>query len=1050
MLNVVTPATSPEEQPPEQQSSEFQFEDLSSDEEQPTSGAAGGLATAHQEDSQLEGLLALSPENNSAEVAFSPNTVDRLLSEDRPSLKASETGEDGKSSTEDGSEIISQKAFGSTVTSSTETDKNEVEDAEKSEERLRSTAPEEMEQEDEEEESVESECAQRINAQAKAKAISQIFSATQSQDVGIVTDVRTNFKDGSRRLVSMDIAIPQLSVTQRVYPHQMEIQNLEELKAGQLIWAKMVQIDRPPDLAIGPFGLYLLPAHHEKAATLKTWAHRPLLGTGVTEIAGGYQFPFSTNSDISLGEKGVAAALSACCLKSKAKMDEFGITTSLYVLQEMGKTVIATFEHFLESKRKFVDLVEAWEEDGPIEAGLKGARKHCAIGRILETNKYVQGWMFVFQAKILLSHQAVKKHDSAGDFERMCEGAEVEIQPCESFRALETRMALFSGNMKPQPPIAASEAQFESHPALRRLEKEQKRSAMLMLDDEPRIVAQQAPPGSGKTFTVAAIVAALLAQPDLKMLCMAPLNVAVVKICEELVQALEVERVGVVPLALFSGTGKSKYRDQLNRISNNLLESAVTAESFWQQLNEKMNEEERRQVKKEVKKYQQTARKRPRVAKEAKIAEYVLTLEKKRVLCCTLGFAEQIGRLITDRNVIVLDEAGQAPFSQICATLYPLVKIHKLFVTGDRYQLAVNMKDIPEEFRTGFGLDTVLLNMDESTGVDRTTLTINYRSHPQIVRCVEFAAYTPHGEVLSPGPGVFRMLLDFAKMPVAESPIVLINQETPMEAEAASFSAANSGQTETVIKLLQQWRTFPGSVRVISLYSGQAAQIGRELKAHGLDRMALSATADSMQGHESDLVVVVTTVSQRQPNQQSTRKSRGNAFWGDPARVNVSLSRGKHGLVVIGNLMELTQSKIWDRFLSKALEGTVVTTPSFVRASTDRHSHYVRGILVDGDGSVQQDFRFHAEWNSGKANRQKFTPHTSTSDSPPIRFFPPLPSPSRDQWPTTSASAKSRSSPSTSGMSAQNNPEMRQPAVRCWICDQPGHSTGQCRGANKR
>ncbi|KAI3419429.1 hypothetical protein GPALN_006673 [Globodera pallida] len=81
-----------------------------------------------------------------------------------------------------------------------------------------------------------------------------------------------------------------------------------------------------------------------------------------------------------------------------------------------------------------------------------------------------------------------------------------------------------------------------------------------------------------KTFAVATIVAALLAQPDLKMLCMAPLNVAVVKICEKLVQALEVEG----------------YRDQLNRISNNLLESAVTAESFWQQLNEKMNEEERR------------------------------------------------------------------------------------------------------------------------------------------------------------------------------------------------------------------------------------------------------------------------------------------------------------------------------------------------------------------------------------------------------------------------------------------------------------------------
>uniref|UniRef100_A0A914H2A1 Uncharacterized protein n=1 Tax=Globodera rostochiensis TaxID=31243 RepID=A0A914H2A1_GLORO len=176
-----------------------------------------------------------------------------------------------------------------------------------------------------------------------------------------------------------------------------------------------------------------------------------------------------------------------------------------------------------------------------------------------------------------------------------------------------------------------------------------------------------------------------------------------------------------------------------------------------------------------------------------------------------------------------------------------------------------------------------------------------------------------------------------------------------------------------IIYALREFRPF--------FFSSDAAQIGRELKAHGLDRFALSATADSMQGHESDLVVVVTTVSQRQTNHQSTRKSRGNAFWGDPARVNVSLSRGKHGLVVIGNLMELTQCKIWDRFLSKALEGTVVATPSFIRASMDEQSHYSRGILVDRDGSVQQDFRFHAEWNSPRSMADTFGEYKGTEQS---------------------------------------------------------------------
>ncbi|KAL3075536.1 hypothetical protein niasHT_038253 [Heterodera trifolii] len=798
--------------------------------------------------------------------------------------------------------------------------------------------------------------SKRINAEAEATSIAQVTMSRTDKDIGIISDIRTNPKQGNR-LVYVDFAVPGFEVFQRLYPHQLSLRDHQQLQIGALVSSTTVQVDRPPDLAIGQFGLFILPAKHDKASDQKIISHRPILGTGIIETLPKFQFPFSATTDIHLAEKGIAAALSFCFLKNKTKMEEFAIETTLHILDNNGRTVVATFEHFLDNKRKFVDLVEFWEEDAAIQARLKGVRKTCANGRILEVNKYVQGGMYVFQARILLAYQAAKNHDSDGDFEFICEGHEVVLSPCESATAMVNRMTLFYSNSfslisseqsgtgqiwrallsssdEQSLPAQITEARLMRHPALKRLEGGQKQSAMLMLDDQPRIVAQQAPPGSGKTFTLAAIVAALLERPDAKFLCMAPLNVAVVKICEELVEALRVEGVGVTPLALFSGNGKGKYRDQLDRISDNLLEAAATSEEFWKKLKEKEQ--------KEVRRYQKHARKRPRIAKEAKIAEVVLSIENKRVLCCTLGFAEQIGRLIKDRNMIVLDESGQAPFVQVCSVLSPLQEVQKLFITGDRYQLAVNMKDIPEQLRVGFGFDTVLLNTDSSPGVDKTTLEVNYRSHPEIVNCVEYAAYTPHGERLRSGPGIFRMLTNFAKMPIAESPIVLIHQDSPMEAEETSFSATNSGQTRTVIDLLRSWRGFPGSVRVISLYSGQAAQIGRELRANGLERMAASATADSMQGHEADLVIVTTTVSHAR-DQAVTRNSRRNDFWGDPARVNVSISRGKHGLVVVGNLLELSEATIWNRFLKKALEFTVVTSPEFIQISAQQRSHYVRG-----------------------------------------------------------------------------------------------------------
>uniref|UniRef100_A0A183BUP6 AAA_12 domain-containing protein n=1 Tax=Globodera pallida TaxID=36090 RepID=A0A183BUP6_GLOPA len=559
---------------------------------------------------------------------------------------------------------------------------------------------------------------------------------------------------------AFDVAVPGNELLQRLYPHQADPRlNLRSLTPGSLVRVTHVQIDRPDQIAIGPK---------------------------------------------ELGENGIAAALSGCLLKAKAEAELFTINTKLFVLENRKNTLVVTFEHFEEVKRKFVNLAKVWEED--------------------------------LAAKLMLSFQPARKHDTEADFDNIAEGLEASLVPGDSLRALENRMLLFEENLFSKmakgdsstsriwsilfsqgvptaAPQTSSEGQSSlTHPALERLEGGQKKTAELMLDANSRVVAQQAPPGSGKRF------------------------------------------------------------------------------------------------------------------------------------------AEQIGTLIADRNVVVLDEAGQAPFTQFCATLSALPVIKKVLITGDRYQLAVNKQDIPEPLRQGFGLDT--LNVDQAPAVDKTTLQTNYRSHRHIVECVEHMAYAPHGETLKPGPGDFRMLLDQMKLPVKDSPLLLINQSSPMEPEATSFSATNSGQTSTVMEFLEKLLgSFAGSVRVISLYAGQAAQIGKEIKARGMERAVISATADSMQGQEADVVVVATTVSRQQQwsdwQRENHWKNRKNEFWGDAQRVNVALSRGKHGLVVIGNLVELGESAIWSRFLSRALNFTVVTTPSVIECLTDSRCEYLREVLVD-------------------------------------------------------------------------------------------------------
>lgn len=54
--------------------------------------------------------------------------------------------------------------------------------------------------------------------------------------------------------------------------------------------------------------------------------------------------------------------------------------------------------------------------------------------------------------------------------------------------------------------------------------------------------------------------------------------------------------------------------------------------------------------------------------------------------------------------------------------------------TGDKRQLGVHLKDIPELFHVGYGLESVIEQVEISPGVHYTYLTKMYRSHPTLVQ----------------------------------------------------------------------------------------------------------------------------------------------------------------------------------------------------------------------------------------------------------------------------------------------------------------------------
>lgn len=505
------------------------------------------------------------------------------------------------------------------------------------------------------------------------------------------------------------------------------------------------------------------------------------------------------------------------------------------------------------------------------------------------------------------------------------------------------------------------------NPVLNNLVGDQRRTAQLMLDAQPRVVFMQAPPGTGKTKTSADIIAAYLREnPEARALVIAPLNVAVAKAVEEMARAMERTGWREEMLALFSGSGKQKYAQELERIGDHLLASAISAPQLFETLDD--------QQKNVVNRYVKACEVSPRTANEGKVAQLLLSKEKRRLIFCTLALAEQIGGIFEDTTMVVCDEGGQAPFSQLLSALTNFPKLTKLLIAGDRRQLSVHLEEFPEAVRNGLGLDTIIWNLDMSPGVDKTTLETNYRSHPALTECIQAGAYAAHGERLTTGRTLAEMdrltTQTPIKLPHKNSPLVLIHQTDPMIQDPTSFSATNPEMTRTVMDFIGNVRPrFTGSIRIICFYAGQAKELGMAVANLELEDVIVN-TADACQGHESDLAVVVTTKA------GLTTLDGSNAFWNDERRVNVALSRGRYGLVVVGDMKMLwTAGGIWRRFLRSALNKTTVVTPDYIEAMVDNNAEYNNNILTTKNGSVKAA-NFYDEWKD-EDNIQQQQPSTS-------------------------------------------------------------------------
>lgn len=271
--------------------------------------------------------------------------------------------------------------------------------------------------------------------------------------------------------------------------------------------------------------------------------------------------------------------------------------------------------------------------------------------------------------------------------------------------------------------------------------------------------------------------------------------------------------------------------------------------------------------------------------------ERMKALKKAQIVCCTcIGSGGDILDSMTFDRVLV-DEATQATEP---AVLVPLMRgCRQLVLVGDHCQLPPTVLSTRAE-EEGHGVP--LFSRMVACGVPPFMLDTQYRMHPCIAM---FPSDLFYGGKLNNGvTAAERRPLAGFPWPVPEFPVAFIPTEgTELDDGVSKMNEAEAEEAcDAVAALLAGGQCKPSDIAVVTPYAAQARlirRLTRRLLPQNAGQSYIEVSSvDGFQGREKEAVVF-----------SAVRSNDYGAigFTSDWRRVNVSFTRARRALIVIGN-----------------------------------------------------------------------------------------------------------------------------------------------------
>ena len=280
---------------------------------------------------------------------------------------------------------------------------------------------------------------------------------------------------------------------------------------------------------------------------------------------------------------------------------------------------------------------------------------------------------------------------------------------------------------------------------------------------------------------------------------------------------------------------------------------------------------------------------------------------------------------------VIIDEATQ---SQEVETLLTMIKGSRhVTLIGDPQQLSPTILH-PKGKQTGMHI-SLFERILKLKPENNTLLTIQYRMHPKIS---EFVSKSFYEGKIKDGVTIKERTKEIFNnkfnWPNKNCPIVFINVEGKDKISTSGTSYINENECITLLRILNNKipKEELNNSCVITPYLGQKELLEINLIMNNINIEVSSI--DSFQGQERDYILINTV-------RNNTNNEIG--FLKDVKRLNVTISRAKYGLIIIGNANCLYNAKIdnkytiWKKYIDYIMENKALVNYNFKNNSFEKY-----------------------------------------------------------------------------------------------------------------